>query len=117
MQKREEISHKQPYSARELSTCSNLFHETWSKRQDENIVNLRARGLVGIGTIFEKYVEKEMGKESTPSYRIKNLCNECFKRPKFVKIMSNSQAGELKIKVRRQVCRNITILQFNFDKT
>ena len=36
-------------------------------REDEKIVNLRARGLVGIGNIFEKYVEKEMGKESTPS--------------------------------------------------
>ena len=55
-------------------TCSNLVHETWSKREDENIVNLRARGLVGVGTIFEKYVEKEMRKESTPSHRIKNLC-------------------------------------------
>ena len=69
------------------------------------------------GPIFEKYVEKEMGKESTPTNRIKNLCSECFKRPKFVKIMSNSQADELKIKVRRQVCRNTTTLQFNFDKT
>ena len=102
-------------------TCSNLFHETWSKREGENIVNLRARGLVGIGTIFEKYVEKEMRKESTPSHGIKNLCrtclNECFKRSKFVQIMSNSQADELKIKVRKQVCRNTTILQFNFDKT
>ena len=62
-----------------------------------------------------------MGKESTPNHGIKNLCrtclNECFKRPEFAKIMSNSQADELKIKVRRQVCRNTTILQFNFDKT
>ena len=97
------------------------FPQNVSKRKDEKIVNLRARGLVGIGTIFEKYVEKEMGKESTPRHGIKNLCrtclNECFKRPKFVKIMSNSQADELKIKVRRQVWRNTTILQFSFDKT
>ena len=102
-------------------TSSNPFPETWSKREDEKIVNLRARGLVGIGIIFEKYVEKRMGKESTPSHGIKNLCttclNECFKRPKFDKIMSNSLADELKIKVRRQVCRNTTILQFNFYKT
>ena len=34
-------------------TCSNPFDETWSKQKDEKIVNLRARGLVGIGTIFE----------------------------------------------------------------
>ena len=89
------------------------------KSQNEKIVNLQAHGL--LGTIFEKYVEKEMGKESTPSHGIKNLCrtwlNECFKRPKFVEKRSNSQADELKIKVRRQVCRNTTLLQFNFDKT
>ena len=70
-------------------TCSNPFHETWSKQKDEKIANLRARGLVGIGTIFEKYVEKEMRKESTTSHGIKNLCrtclNECFKRPKLLK--------------------------------
>ena len=93
------------------------FHETWSKRKDEKIVDFRARGLVGIGTIFDKYVEKEMGKELTPNHGIKNICNSTSVSRFSVKIMSNSRADELKIKVRRQVCRNTTILQFNFDKT
>ena len=99
-------------------TCSNPFHEMWSKREDEKIVNLRARGLVSLGTIFEKYIEQETGKESTPGHGIKNLCktclNECFKKRKFSKLLSNNQAGELKIKVEGQVCRNTEMLQFNF---
>ena len=102
-------------------TCSNPFHETWSKREDEKIVNLRARGLVSLGTIFQKYIEQEMGKESTPGHGIKNLrttcLNECFKKRKFSRLLSNNQADELKIKVERQVCRNTEMLQFNFDRT
>ena len=45
------------------------------------------------------------------------MSQRVFQETKIVKIMSNSQSDEPKIKVRRQVCRNTTILQFNFDKT
>jgi predicted amino acid racemase len=76
----------------------------WSKREGEKIINLRGRGLVGIGTVFENYVEKELGK----SHAIKNLCmtclNACFTKRNFTKLLPNDQANELKSKVGRQVC-------------
>jgi hypothetical protein len=90
-------------------TCSNPFHEKWSKREEEKTVSLRARGLVAIANVFEKYVEEELGKKSTRGheYSIKYLCttclNECFKKRKFTKLLKNDEVDELRNKVERQV--------------
>jgi alkylhydroperoxidase/carboxymuconolactone decarboxylase family protein YurZ len=45
-------------------TCSNPFHEKWSKREEEKTISLRARALVAIANVFEKYIEEELGKKS-----------------------------------------------------
>lgn len=87
--------------------CSNPFHEKWSKRSGETIVSLRARGLVGIANVFEKYVEEEMGKKST--HAIKYLCrtclHDCFKKRKFTKLLPKDKADDLKNKVDKEVCK------------
>jgi hypothetical protein len=63
-------------------------------------------GLSWYGTVFENYVEKELGK----SHAIKNLCitclNVCFTKRNFTKLLPNDQANELKSNVGRQVCIN-----------
>ncbi len=86
-------------------TCNNPFHEMWSKREGEKVINLRARGLFLISNVFQQYVEEEQAKKS--SHRINNLCSTClresFKRRKFTKLLPRDQADELKNKVDRQV--------------
>ena len=88
-------------------TCNNPFHKTWSKGEEVKILNLRARGLVGIGTNFDKYIEEETGKTSTTGHRIKYLCTiclkECFRKRKFTKLLPNDQFEELKMRLERQV--------------
>ena len=85
--------------------CNNPFHEKWSKRDKEKVINLRARGLSIIANIFEQYVETELGKK--PSRKIKNLCSTClhqsFKKRKFTKLLPTDSADTLKNKVERLV--------------
>ena len=88
-------------------SCNNPFHENWSNDEGKKIINLRARGLFTITTVFEQYVEEETGKKS--SHGIKNLCtaclHECFNKRRFTKLLPKGQNDQLKDKVQRQVRR------------
>ena len=50
--------------------CNNPFHEKWSGREGEKVVNLRNRGLLVISVVFEQYVQAELGEKSSYGIRI-----------------------------------------------
>ena len=58
--------------------CNNPFHEKWSGREGEKVVNLRNRGLLPISIVFEQYVQEEL--EGKSSYGIQNLCTTCLQK-------------------------------------
>ena len=85
--------------------CNNPFHEKWSGREGEKVVNLRNRGLLVISVVLEQYVQAELGEKS--SYGIQNLCTtclqKCFTKRKFTQFLPNQQANEVKNNVEKQV--------------
>ncbi len=97
-----------------LQKCRNLqghatipFMKTGQNMKGEKIVNLRARGLVAITTVFEQYVKEETSKNL--SHGIKNLCttclHECFNKRRFTKLLPKGQTDQLKNKVQVEVRR------------
>ena len=51
----------------------------WSKGEEVKIINFRARSLVGIGTVFDKYIEEETEKTSSTGHHIKYLGTDVSK--------------------------------------
>lgn len=85
-------------------SCNNPFHENWSKREGEKVINLRSRGLMAAASALEKYVEDELDKSR---FKINNLCTTCLKtclrKRKFTKFLSKDVADSLESKLQSQV--------------
>ena len=83
----------------------NPFHEKWSGREGDKVVNLRNHSFLLLSDVFEQYVQAELGGKST--YGIQNLCitclKKCFTKRKFTALLPNQQAKELKNNVQRPV--------------
>ena len=57
-------------------SCNNSFHQAWSKRDGEKVINLKRHGFLAVAYAFEKYPEAELNKSH---YKINNLCTTCLK--------------------------------------
>lgn len=74
--------------------CNNPFHEKWSGREGEKVVNLRRlrnRGLLVISVVFEQYVQAELGEKSPMESRMsaQHVCKNASQNenlPSFFKI-------------------------------
>ena len=40
-------------------SCNNPFHQAWSKRDGEKVINFKRHGFLAVAYAFEKYVEAE----------------------------------------------------------
>lgn len=87
-------------------TCNNPLHDDWSARDDGQVVNLAARGLVAVSNALELFVVAEQRKK--PTHGINNLCKtclqECFRKPTFTKFLPKDHGENLRDKVQCQVC-------------
>ena len=71
--------------------CNNPFHEKWSGREGEKVVNLRNRGLLVISVVFEQYVQAELGENRPMESRIsaQHVCKNALQNenlPSFFQI-------------------------------
>ena len=57
--------------------CVNPFHESWSKKDEGKVVNLKARGLLTVASALQQYIEAELGKKYR--HKINHLCPTCLK--------------------------------------
>ena len=43
----------------------NPSHESWSKKDEDKVVKLKARGFLTVESALQKYTEAELGKKNT----------------------------------------------------
>ena len=88
-------------------SCNNPFHQAWSKRDGEKVINFKRHGFFGSHAI-EKYVEAELNKSR---YKINNLCTTCFKtclsKRKLTKFLPKNDADGLEKKIQCQMRRPV----------
>ena len=89
-------------------SCNNPFHQAWSKREGEKVINLKRHGFLAVAYAFEKYVEAELKKSR---YKINNLCTTCLKtslrKRKLTKFLPKNDADGLEKKIQSQVKRYV----------
>ena len=100
--------------------CNNPFHEIWSESDGGNVINFKARGLLTVASVLERYVEAISKKLL---HKINHLCTTCLKtctnKRKVTKFFATNNLKDVKKSIQNQVRKinNLSLLERRAEQT